>query len=491
MTKGSSERRSAGPMYNVVVIGAGTAGLVTAAATATLGGRVALIERGRMGGDCLNTGCVPSKALISSARLVEQIRRADRWGIEPREPDFSFQTVMERMRERRARIAPHDSQERFEALGVEVFRGEARFVSPHEVSVGDRTLSARNFVIATGSRAVAPPIEGLTSSVRYYTNETIFDDPELKPEHLVVLGGGPIGCELGQAFARLGVRVTILERAARILEREDVDAADLLRLRFEAEGVTVWTGVDVRRVEARDKAIRLSVMSGRAREESITCDALLVAAGRRPNTEGLNLEAAGVDFTEKGVTVSGYLQTSQPHIYAAGDVVGSYQFTHVADHHARTVARNILFPWIKAGVEKRVVPWCTYTSPEVARVGLNEDEARKKGIEYDVFTRSFDDVDRAVVESEEIGFGKVLTEKGGDRILGVTLVGERAGDLLQPFVLAMKHGIGLRGIGSAIHPYPTFGEIARQLADERQKGRLTPFARRVLAWLYRRRRGEG
>lgn len=481
------KKEPAGELYNVVVIGAGTAGLVTAAGTAGLGGRVAMIERGRMGGDCLNTGCVPSKALISSARLVEQIRHSQDWGMDAQRPAFEFERVFSRMRARRARIAVHDSQERFEGLGVDVFRGEARFVSPGEIRVGDVSLRAKNFVIAAGSRAGAPPIEGL-EQVRYHTNETVFDELDGKPDRLVILGGGPIGCELGQAFARLGVGVTIVQRAPQILEREDSDAAGVLRRRLESEGVTVRTGAEVKKVDADGKTIRLSIGAEDAQDGSMACDALLVAAGRVPNTEGLNLEAAGVAYTKKGVTVNAHLQTSQPHIYAAGDIVGSYQFTHVADHHARVVVRNILIPWFKASVEEEVVPWCTYTSPELARVGLNEDQARKKGIEYDLFTVPLEEVDRAVVESEEVGFAKVLTAPGSDRILGVTLVCERAGDLISEFVVAMKNGIGLKGIASAIHPYPTFAEVARKLGDQQQKSRLTPLARRVFAWLYRRRR---
>ncbi len=473
--------------YNVVVIGAGTAGLVTAAGTAGLGGRVALIERGRMGGDCLNTGCVPSKALISSARLIHQIRHAEDWGLKPQKPAFELDAVFRRMRAQRDKLAVNDSQARFEGLGVDVLRGDARFVSPHEVRVGDVSLHATNFVIAAGSRAALPPVEGL-KEVRPYTNETIFDELDKKPERLVILGGGPIGCELGQVFARLGVAVTIVQRPPQLLEKEDADAAGLLRRRLEAEGVTVLTGTEVKRVRADGSTIRLSLDEEAASDRSIACDAVLVAAGRVPNVEGLNLEAAGVAYTKKGVTTNAHLQTSQPHIYAAGDVVGSYQFTHIADHHARTVVRNILFPWRKESVETEVIPWCTYTSPEVARVGLNEDEARRKGVAYDLFTQPVEEVDRAVLESEEVGFAKVLTARGKDRILGVTLVCEHAGDLLVEFVSAMKNGMGLTGISRVIHPYPTFAEIARKVADQQQRKRLTPFAKDVLTRLYRWRR---
>jgi pyruvate/2-oxoglutarate dehydrogenase complex dihydrolipoamide dehydrogenase (E3) component len=472
--------------YNVVVIGAGTAGLVTAAGTAGLGGRVALVERARMGGDCLNTGCVPSKALISSARLVEQIRQAEKWGLLPQEPQFQFDAIYARMRERRAKIAPHDSQDRFESLGVDVFRGRARFVSPNEVRVGETTLRARNFVIATGSRPAIPNLEGL-DRVAHYTNETVFDELRERPQRMVILGGGPIGCELGQTFARLGIQVTILQKPSRLLEREDPEASELLLRRLEAEGARVLTGSQARVVASHGSTIRVwADVEGEGSRHPIDCDAILVAAGRRPNIEDLDLEAAGVAFTEKGVTVNDRLQTSKPHIYAAGDVVGQYLFTHVADSHARTVVRNILLPWPKAKREDSVIPWCTYTSPEVARVGLNEADAEKRGIACDVFKQPLADVDRAVIESEEEGFAKVLTKKGTDRILGATLVAERAGDLIHEFALAMKAGVGLRQISGTIHAYPTYAEIARKVADAQQKSRLTPFAKKLFAWMYRR-----
>lgn len=473
--------------YNVVVIGAGTGGLVTAAGTAALGGRVALIERHKMGGDCLNTGCVPSKALISSARLIDQIRRAPEWGLQKQEPRFDFPAIFSRMRERRGKIAPNDSQERFESLGVDVFRGEAQFLSPREVSVGGQRLKAKNFVIAAGSRAAVPPIEGL-KDVPFYTNETVFDELNKMPERMIILGGGPIGCELGQVFARLGAMVTLVQHGPQILEKEDRDASGLLRRRLETEGIRILVGAEVKLVARQGDRLRIWLEADEEKRQPIDCDGLLVAAGRTPNTEGLSLDAAGVAYTKKGVTVNERLQTSQPHIYAVGDIAGTYQFTHVADAHARVVVRNILFPWIKAKFDDSVVPWCTYTDPEVARVGLNEDEARKKGVAYDLVTQSLEEVDRAVVESQETGFAKVLLKKGSDEILGVTLVSERAGDLLHEFVLAMKAGIGLKTISGTIHAYPTFAEITRKAADRYQKQRLTPFARKVFDWLYRRHR---
>ena len=468
-------------VYNAVVVGAGTAGLVTAAGTAGLGGRVALVERHLMGGDCLNTGCVPSKALIASARAAWLAREGRRFGLQPQEPAFRFEDVMERVRERRARLAPHDSQERFESLGVDVFRGAARFLSPHEVEVGGQRLRGSHFVIATGSRASVPPIEGLAEA-RPFTNETIFDDLGARPARMAVIGGGPIGCELGQAFARLGVQVTLLEALPRLLDKEDEDAAGLVRAQLESEAVRVMTGARVRRATRAGAITRLELESG----EAVEAEAVLVAAGRRPNVEELGLEAAGVAFDGSGVKVDAHLRTSQPHIYAAGDVTGGRQFTHLADHHARTVVRNVLVPLVKARIDTSVLPWCTYTSPEVARVGLSEAEARQQDVPHEVWVQPMAEVDRAVLESEERGFAKVLTAAGSDRILGVTLVAERAGDLIHEFAVAMKAGVGLKALSSTIHAYPTFAEVARKAADRYQRSRLTPRTRRLFAWLYRR-----
>jgi pyruvate/2-oxoglutarate dehydrogenase complex dihydrolipoamide dehydrogenase (E3) component len=506
-------RRSAGlsgdqGRYNVVVIGGGTAGLVTAAGTAGLGGRVALVEKHRMGGDCLNTGCVPSKALIASARAAHTVRHASRWGLHPAattadgwlhpaattgdvwlrdgEPVFAFEAVMDRVRERRAAIAPNDSQERFESLGVDVFRGPARFVSPHEVAVGDLRLRAAAFVIATGSRAALPPVEGLAEA-RPYTNETLFDELRARPDGMIILGGGPIGCELGQAFARLGVRVTVVQSAPRLLEKEDPDVADVVRKAMEADGVTVRTAAMARRVRRDGARVRVEVSSP-AGDEVLEAEALLVAAGRLPNVEGLGLETAGVAFTGKGVTVDARLRTSQPHIYAAGDVAGGPQFTHLADHHARIVVRNILTPVLKAKADTTVLPWCTFTSPEVGRVGLSEMEAQKAGVAHDVWVQPLADVDRAVVEGETRGFAKVITEKGSDRILGAAIVAERGGDLVHEIVVAMRAGVGLKDLSSTIHAYPTYAEIARRAADRYQRSRLTPRTKALFEWLYRRAR---
>ena len=477
-------------IYNVIVIGAGTAGLVTAAGTASLGGRVALIERHKMGGDCLNFGCVPSKALISSARLVHNIRQAQDWGLEKQEPKFAFDRIFERMRARRAKIAPNDSQKRFESLGVDVFRGAAKFISPYELEVDGTKLRARSFVIATGTRATIPPIEGI-EQVPYFTNETIFDELNSPPQSLVVLGGGPIGCELAQAFARLGVQVTILNRGARLLAKEDADVAAFVQDRLEQEGVVVLNGVEAKSCVRQGDEIGIDYTQTSApTKQRISASTLLIASGRTPNIAQLDLKSAGVKFTKRGVATNARLQTSQPHIYAAGDVVGPFQFTHMADYHARIVVRNILMPlpFLRQKTDYSVVPWCTFVDPEVARVGVSEAEAKKKKIEYDVVKQEFAAVDRAVVESQESGFAKILLKPGTDKILGVTIVSEHAGELIHEFVLAMKHGIGLGQIAAMIHVYPTFSEAARKAGDQYNKTRLTPFAKKLFAWLYRRKR---
>ena len=481
-------------IYNVVVIGAGTAGLVTAAGTAGLGGRAALIERNLMGGDCLNFGCVPSKALISSARLIQQIRDAEKWGLDRQSPQFVFEKVFERMRARRAKIALNDSQERFESLGVDVFRGEARFISPHEVEVNGQTLRAKNFVIATGSRYALPKIEGI-EKVPYFTNETIFDKLKERPESMIVLGGGPIGCELGQALSRLGVKVTIVEYSPQILGPEDVDVAEFMQKRFEAEGVAVQTCTEAKRVSLRDGVIALEgnyKPAGAAQGSPVQCTghALLVAVGRCPMMKALNLEAAGVKYDNNGVEVNEYMQTSQSHIYAAGDIANRLKFTHTADFTARVVVRNILMPFhfLRQKVDCAIVPWCTYTDPEVAHVGLGEKEGKQKNVQYDLFVVPLEDVDRAVVESEEAGFAKILTAKGSDKILGATILAPHAGDLLHEFVLAMNAKIGLGKIASMIHAYPTLAELARKAGDKYNKTRLTPTAKKIFSWLYQRAR---
>ncbi len=397
------------------------------------------------------------------------------------------------MRARRAKIAPNDSQERFESLGVDVFRGEARFISPDEIEVDGRKLRARNFVIATGSRAVVPKIEGI-DQVRYFTNETIFDGLKEKPESMIVLGGGPIGCELTQTFCRLGTQVTMIQRGDQLLAREDRDVAEFLERRLINEGVRIIKNVDARSVATTD-AGKIAVefldrQSGRLAERTFFADALLVAIGRSPNLESLDLKSAGVNVHETGVRVTDYLQTSQRHIYAVGDVIGPFLFTHMADAQARVVVQNILAPFqfLRKKMDYSVVPWCTYVDPEIAHIGLGEKEAQQRNIDCDLFLVPLEDVDRAVVESEETGFAKVLTVKGCDKILGATIVAPHAGDLLHEFVLAMKAGLGLGTIASTIHAYPTFAELARKAGDKYNKTRLTPRAKKIFSWLYARAR---
>lgn len=477
--------------YNAVVLGAGTAGLVTAAGTSGLGGRVALIERHKMGGDCLNYGCVPSKALISSARVIDQIRNAEKWGLDKQDPQFEFKKIFERMRQRRAVIEPHDSRERYEGLGVDVFEGEAKFISPYEVEVDGTRLKAKNFVIATGRRAGIPPIEGI-ENVPYYTNETFFDTLNEKPNRLIVIGGGPIGCELGQTMHRFGIDVTIVEFMPQIFGKEDANVAEFMHKRLEQEGLNILTSTGAKKAAYVDNEIHLTVgpASGKGEDQVIKTDALLIAAGRIPNVENLNLEAAGVKHDRGGITVNDYLQTSQKHIYACGDIAGPYQFTHTADAQARVVIRNIMMPLqvMRQKIDHSVVPWSTYTSPEVAHVGLSKTDAKEKGIEYDLYTQELSEMDRAIVESETEGFAEVLTEKGSDKILGVTIVSAHAGDLLHEFVLAIKHNIGLAAISATIHAYPTFAEMARKVGDKYNRTRLTPRAISLFSWLYKRAR---
>ena len=473
--------------YNVVAIGAGTAGLVTTAAIAGLGGKAALVEKNEMGGDCLNFGCVPSKGLISSARLIQRIREAPKWGLNQITPDFDFQTVFQSMRQARATIAPNDSQERFEELGVDVFRAEGRFRSPRELELSSgEILKAKHFVITAGSRAGIPPIDGL-EEVGYFTNETLFDQLKEKPRSLIVIGGGPIGSELSQVFNRLGVEVHQIEMAPQILIREDQEVITLLMEQFRKEGIHLHTETKPQRFFKKEGRIHLEAETGEGQTETLVGDAVLVAAGRIPNVDKLNLEAAGVEVNRRGIVVNEKLQSSVPHIWAAGDIAGSYQFTHTADFMARTVVGNILkpFAFLHSKFDTSVIPWSTYTSPEVARVGLNEKEAVEKNIDYDIYRVDFQDVDRAITERETLGFTKILTEKGKDKILGATIVGENAGDLLHEIVLAMKAKIGLGTIANTIHAYPTQAEVVRKAADAYNRTRLTSRAASILKWLFK------
>jgi len=473
--------------YNLLVIGAGSAGLVTAYIGAAVKAKVALVEKDRMGGDCLNTGCVPSKALIRSARLVAETRDAERYGLDRATAEFDFARVMERVQAVVRRIEPHDSVERYTQLGVDVVEGEARLVSPWEVEVEGRRLSARNIVLATGARPLVPPLPGLAES-GYLTSETLWDLREL-PRRLIVLGGGPIGAELAQCFARFGSEVTVVEMAARLLPREDADAAAEVEARFRAEGLRLATSHRALRVEPGDGERRL-ICEHEGREVALPFDRLLVALGRRANTAGFGLEELGVTLEEnRSVAVDGLLRSNFPNIYACGDVAGPYQFTHVAAHQAWHAAVNsLLAPWWSFRVDYRVIPWAIFTSPEVARVGLSEDEARARGIDYEVTRYGIDELDRAIADGEDHGFVKVLTPPGKDRILGATVVGAEAGNLVAEFVLAMKHGLGLNKLLGTIHIYPTMMEANKYAAGEWKRAHAPQTALRLAERLFRWRR---
>ncbi|MDH3732992.1 MAG: mercuric reductase [Gemmatimonadota bacterium] len=480
------------PEFDVVAIGGGTAGLVTAAGVAGLGARAALIERERLGGDCLWTGCVPSKALISSARLANGFREAARFGLTASDPAIDGGSVMSSVRDVREVIAPHDDPERFRAMGVDVIEGSARFVSPHEVQVGDRRVTGRRFVIATGTRAAVPPIPGLDET-GYFTHAEAFERTDL-PRSLAVIGGGAIGVELAQSFRRLGVDVTIVEMMDRLLIREEPELADRLTRSLEDEGVRVITGRVVTRVESSGSGARLYIEvpgSASARGESVPdgdspdpgqhveADEILVAVGRRPNTEDLGLEEAGVATDRGWVTVDAKLRTSQRHIFGAGDVTGGYLFTHVADHEARTVVQNALLP-VRAKIDYRVIPWCTYTEPELAHVGLTEAEARERhGDSVTSHVYDLSGLDRAIAERAASGCVKVVVGKGG-RILGGHILGPSAGTMIAEIALAMKHGIAIGSLSSLVHPYPTMSEGVRRVADTYRRSLLTGWRKTLL-----------
>jgi pyruvate/2-oxoglutarate dehydrogenase complex dihydrolipoamide dehydrogenase (E3) component/uncharacterized membrane protein YdjX (TVP38/TMEM64 family) len=468
--------------YNLVVIGAGAGGLVSAYIAAAVKARVALIEKNDMGGDCLNTGCVPSKALLRTAKLLAEARDSQRYGIERMEASFDFKQVMERVHEAIAKIAPHDSPERYRDLGVDVIQGHARLVSPWEVEVGERRISARSIVLATGAEPLIPPIEGLDES-RYLTSDTLWD-LEALPERLVVLGGGPIGSELSQAFTRLGSRVTVVEMADRLLPREDEAAGRLLAERMSAEDATIATRTRALRVEGGATL----VCDQDGEEVRFEFDRLLVALGRRTRVSGYGLEDLGVRLDEQSRIASDEFQRSNfPNIYVCGDAAGPYQFTHVASHQAWSAAVNALIaPFWSFRTRYDAIPWVTYTDPEVARVGLSEDEAIEQDIDHRVSVYGLDDLDRAIADSADYGYVKVLTEPGKDRILGVTIVGAHAAEMLPEFVLAMTHGLGLNKIMGTIHVYPTFSEGNKYAAGVWKQAtkpeRLLQWAERFFSW---------
>ncbi|ABE74758.1 FAD-dependent oxidoreductase [Psychrobacter cryohalolentis] len=485
---------------NMIVIGAGAGGLVTSYIAATVKAKVTLIEAGEMGGDCLNYGCVPSKALIKSAKVVEQIRHGERYGLNNSQPDFAFKNIMSRIHKVIADIAPNDSVERYTDLGVEVLKGYAKLIDPWtvEIALNDgstQTLTARSIVIATGARPFVPDLPGLDET-GYVTSDTLWDKfakLDKAPSKLVVLGGGPIGCELAQAFARLGSAVTQIERGTRLMKKEDVEVSVFAQEALTESGVTILTSQQAIRCETRDGKKHIIVApkgsTDDQQETAIEYDELICAVGRSARLEGYGLDTLGID-TERTISTDEYLETLYPNIYAAGDVVGPYQFTHVAAHQAWYAAVNGLFGHLKKfKVDYRVIPWTTFIDPEVARVGLNEQEAIDKGIDFEITRYDFKDLDRAVTESANHGFIKVITPKGKDKILGVTIVAEHAGDLMAEFVLAMKHNLGLNKILGTIHIYPTWAEGNKYAAGEWKRNHAPKKALQLLEKYHTWRRG--
>ncbi len=469
------------PRYNLVVLGAGTAGLVTAAGAAGLGAKVALVERHLLGGDCLNVGCVPSKAIIRSSRVAAELRDVARFGMHGRGADVDFGAVMARMRRLRARISAHDSAARFRDLGVDVFLGDARFTGPDTVAVGDAMLRFKRAVIATGARAAHPPIDGLEAA-GFLTNETVFSLTE-RPPSLALIGGGPICCELAQAFRRLGCDVVLFNDLPHVLNREDADAAEIVQRAFVREGIRLVLDARLTRVTRGPNGKTIAFEAGGVRDE-VTVTEILVGAGRAPNVEGLGLETVGVAYDqERGVHVDDRLRTTNPRIYAAGDVCLPTKFTHVADASARIVIQNALFLGRKT-VSSLTIPWCTYTDPEIAHVGMYERDAVARGMQVTTFTVPLADTDRAVVDGDDEGFVKVHVRAGSDTILGATIVARHAGEMLNELTLAIVRNVGLGTLANVIHPYPTQAEAIRKAGDAYNRTRLTPRVKRIFeAWL--------
>lgn len=466
---------------NLLVIGAGSAGLVSAYIAAAVKAKVILVERHKMGGDCLNTGCVPSKALLRSAKMAHYFHRAEAYGIKPQEVKVDFAKVMERVHQVIQKVEPHDSIERYTSLGVECITGTATIKTPYSVDIDGKTITTKNIIIASGARPMVPPIPGL-ESMDYYTSDTIWRIRE-RPERMLVIGGGPIGCELTQAFARLGVKVTQVDIASRLMPREDEEVSALIQQKFIEEGINVLVGH--RPVEFLLKnGEKQVILEANGEQQTLGFDLVLVAVGRQANTAGLGLDALDIAVTERGtIAVNDYLQTKFPNIYACGDVAGPYQFTHTASHQAWYAAVNALFRRFKKfKVDYRVIPWATFTDPEVARVGLNEQEAQAQNIAYEVTRYGIDDLDRAIADEEAHGFVKVLTEPGKDKILGVTIVGYHAGELITEYISAMKHGLGLNKILGTIHIYPTLSEANKYAAGVWKKAHAPE---KLLKWITR------
>ncbi len=472
-------------VYDLVVIGAGTAGLVVAAGAAGLGIglKVALIERNLMGGDCLNFGCVPSKTIIRSSRIIAEIWRGQELGVRADKIDIDFGAVMERMRRIRAEISHHDSAARFTALGIDVFLGDGKFTSNDSVTVDTQVLKFKKAVIATGARAAMPQITGLAET-GYLTNETVFSLVE-RPRRLAVIGGGPVGCELAQTFRRLGCEVVLFHRSSQILNKEDPEAAAILQQVLRSEGVNLILDCQLQQVTKTD-AGKTIAYSSNGIVDQITVDQILLGAGRKPNIESLNLAQVGVSYDAKGVQVNDYLQTTNPRIYAAGDVCLKWQFTHAADAAARIVIKNTLFSPFGIGKSKLsnlVMPWVTYTDPEIAHVGWSEDDAHQRGMEFDTIKILMSNVDRAITDSETDGFVKIIHRRGSDEILGATIVASHAGDLISEVTTAMVNKIGLSKLSSVIHPYPTQADGIKKAADAYRRTLLTPNTKKILGLL--------
>jgi pyruvate/2-oxoglutarate dehydrogenase complex dihydrolipoamide dehydrogenase (E3) component len=462
--------------YDLAVIGGGTAGLVSAAVSAGIGAKTALIEQHRLGGECLWTGCVPSKAIIRSAAVLHTLRRAADFGIDVQGGRADFAAVMARVHAIIRRIEPHDSPERFRGMGVDVLEGRARFVSPEEADVAGRRVRSKRWILATGSRTAVPPVPGLGDG-GFLTHETLWDLRAL-PESLLVLGAGPIGIEMAQAFARLGSRVTVVGQAAQVLEREDPEIAAVLQRQLEREGITLHLGHRATAVRV-DGGMKIATVRGDSGETEVRAAEILVATGRRPNVEEMGLEALGVEVGGNGVAVDAALRTSASNVWAAGDVAGPYRFTHVADYQARIAAPNALFP-LRRKADYRVVPWCTYTDPEVARVGLTEAEARGEwGDKAGVYRYDHDSLDRALCDGEPDGLTKLVLDPKG-RIVGAHVVGPRAGETIHEAVLAVRHRLKLSDLSGMIHVYPTYPESLKRAADAFVRARYSGgLARRV------------
>ncbi|WP_067582341.1 FAD-dependent oxidoreductase [Endozoicomonas ascidiicola] len=464
---------------NLTVIGAGSAGLVSSYIAAAVKAKVSLIEKHKMGGDCLNTGCVPSKALIRSAKMAHYLKRADEFGLEQVAGDVNFRKVMERVQDVIKQVEPHDSIERYSGLGVDCVTGTAKVISPWEVEVDGQRIRTKNIIIASGGRPFVPQLDGL-EHIHYYTSDTIWELRE-NPGRMLVVGGGPIGCELAQAFNRLGVQVTQVDHGSRLLHREDEDVSELVMEQFIHDGVDLRLGYEAQAFR-NDNGRQYLEASFQEQIVQIDFDVVLFATGRQANTSNLGLENLGIELTSRGtIAVNDYLQTRFPNIYACGDVAGPYQFTHTAAHQAWFCAVNALFGRFKKfKVDYSVIPWCTFTDPEVARVGLNEQEAQEQGIAYEVTKYGIDDLDRAIADEEARGFVKVLTVPGKDKILGVTIVGYHAGELITEYISAMKHGLGMNKILGTIHIYPTLSEANKFAAGEWKRAHAPE---KVLEWV--------